>query len=83
MVGAEAWLSPCKNMVIRETTQVTVPNYEPARRTRQNVIALIVLAIVLLGGALLFHYLKQRTALIDCLSAGRRNCDQVMEPSDR
>jgi len=60
-----------------------VPYDEQARRTRQNVIALVVLAIVLLGGALLFHYLKQRAALIDCLSAGRRNCDQVIEPSDR
>lgn len=63
--------------------QVTVPNDEQARRTRQNVIALVVLAIVLLSGALLFHYLKQRAAQIDCLSAGRRNCDHVIEPSDR
>jgi hypothetical protein len=60
-----------------------MPNDEQARRTRQNIVAMIALAIVLLGGALLFHYLTQRAALIDCLSAGRRNCDQVIEASDR
>jgi hypothetical protein len=56
---------------------------EQARRTRQNIIALVVLTIVLVGGALLFHYLTQRAALIDCLSAGRHNCDQEVESSDR
>jgi hypothetical protein len=62
---------------------MAMPGDEQGRRTRQNIVALVVLAIVLLGGGLLFHYLKQRAALIDCLSAGRRNCEQAIEPSDR
>jgi hypothetical protein len=44
--------------------RITVSNDEQARCTRQNVIALVVLVIVLLSGALLFHYLAQRAALL-------------------
>ena len=53
---------------------------EQARRNRQNGIALVALALLLAGDALLLHYLMQRSALLDCLSSGRRNCEQL-EPS--
>ena len=58
----------------------TMAEDQHARRDRQNAIALVVLALLLAGGAVLLHYLMQRSALLDCLSSGRRNCEQL-EPS--
>jgi hypothetical protein len=49
---------------------------EQARRTRQNIIALAFLAILLLGGAWLFSDLKQSAFLLTCLASGRRVCGQ-------
>jgi hypothetical protein len=46
------------------------------RRTRQNIIALAFLAIILLGGAWLFRDLKQSAFVLNCLASGRRDCGQ-------
>jgi hypothetical protein len=51
-----------------------VDNSEQARRTRQNVIALAILALILLAGTWLLHDLKTSADLLDCLSSGRRDC---------
>jgi len=53
---------------------------EQSRRTRQNVIALVILALVLLGGAWLFHDLKKSADVLDCLSSGRRDCGAALAP---
>jgi len=47
-----------------------------ARRTRQNVLALAFLVILLLGGAWLFNDLKQSAFVLNCLASGRRDCGQ-------
>jgi hypothetical protein len=55
-------------------------NSEQAHRTRQNVIALVILALILLGGAWLFHDLKASSDVLDCLSSGRRDCGASTSP---
>ncbi len=55
-------------------------NSEQAHRTRQNVIALVILALILLGGAWLFHDLKASSDVLDCLSSGRRDCGASTTP---
>jgi hypothetical protein len=54
---------------------------DQSRRTRQNIIALAILAIVLLGGARLFHDLKKSADVLDCLSSGRRDCGASLAPA--
>lgn len=54
-------------------------NSEQAHRTRQNVIALVVLALILLGGSF-FHDLKASSDVLDCLSSGRRDCGSSTSP---
>jgi len=49
---------------------------DQARRTRQNIMALAFLAILLLGGAWLFNDLKQSAFVLNCLASGRRDCGQ-------
>ena len=49
---------------------------DQARRTRQNIFALAILAIILLGGAWLFSDLKQSAFVLNCLASGRRDCGQ-------
>jgi hypothetical protein len=49
---------------------------DQAQRTRQNIIALAILAIVLLGGAWLFSDLKHSAFVLNCLASGRRDCGQ-------
>jgi hypothetical protein len=55
-------------------------NSGQAHRTRQNVIALVILALILLGGAWLFHDLKASSDVLDCLSSGRRDCGSSTSP---
>lgn len=49
-------------------------NCEQALRTRQNVFALVILALILLAGAWMLRDLKRSAYLLDCLSSGRRDC---------
>ena len=49
-------------------------NGDPARRNRQNIAALLFLLVVVIGGTLLFLSLGRKVALLDCLTAGFRNC---------
>jgi hypothetical protein len=54
-------------------------NGDPDQRTRQNVAALIFLLVLVVGGALLFLALGRRVALLDCLTAGLRNCGNPID----
>ena len=47
-----------------------------ARRTRQNIMALAFLAMLLLGGVWLFSDLKQSAFVLNCLASGQRDCGQ-------
>jgi hypothetical protein len=46
---------------------------DQGRRTLQNIFALAILAIILLGGAWVFSDLKPSAFLLNCLSSGRRD----------
>ena len=47
---------------------------DPKQTERQNVAALIFLVVLVVLGALVFVVLERDSALVDCLSAGFRNC---------
>jgi hypothetical protein len=49
-------------------------NDDGAQRNRQNVAALIFLLIVVIGGTLLFLSIGRSAAILDCVTAGFRNC---------
>ena len=56
--------------------RMTLAEDGQASRERENIVALLVLMLLLAGGAWLFHYLMQRSALLDCLPSGWRDCQQ-------
>jgi hypothetical protein len=45
-----------------------------AQRTRQNIAALIFLLVFVIGGTLLFLSMGRSAAILDCITAGFRNC---------
>ena len=52
--------------------RMTLAEDGQASRERESIVALLVLMLLLAGGAWLFHYLMQRSALLDCLPSGWR-----------
>jgi hypothetical protein len=52
-------------------------------RNRQNVAALIFLIIIAVGGTLLFLAVGRSAAVLDCLTAGFRNCGQPLDADSR
>jgi hypothetical protein len=49
-------------------------NDDGAQRTRQNIAALVFLLVVVIGGTLLFLSISRSAAILDCVTAGFRNC---------
>ncbi len=47
---------------------------DQTRRTVQNVIALMVLAVIVLAGTLLFSRFIRDVAIMKCVTAGRQDC---------
>jgi hypothetical protein len=43
----------------------------------KTLLALVFVALLVLGGLLLVHYLKKQSQLQDCFMQGRTNCDPV------
>lgn len=54
--------------------------HDPDSR-RPAVLGLIVVAVLMIAGYLLFTALRQNAQLEDCLMAGRRNCAPIEVPS--
>jgi hypothetical protein len=52
-------------------------------RNRQNVAALIFLLVIAVGGTLLFLAVGRSAAVLDCLTAGFRNCGQPLDANPR
>jgi hypothetical protein len=47
------------------------------RRTRSNVAALVVSAVLIVVGVLLVHKLAEVSRIEDCLMSGRTNCSPI------
>ena len=54
--------------------------HDPDSR-RPAVLGLIVVAVLMIAGYLLFTALRENAQLEDCLMAGRRNCAPIEVPS--
>ena len=54
--------------------------HEPDSR-RPAVIGLIVVAVLVIAGYLLFTALRQNSQMEDCLMSGRHNCAPIEAPS--
>jgi len=52
------------------------------RRTRSNVVALVVAAVLVLAGWLLVRKLGETTRMEDCLMSGRTNCAPIATPHE-
>jgi hypothetical protein len=55
---------------------------ETRRRSRQNQAALILLLVLVVGGTLLFLSIGRNIALLDCVTAGFRNCGSPIGSGD-
>ena len=51
---------------------------EDANRRTAGLAAIVVVLLLLIGGLLLTQTLRKKSQLEDCLMAGRRNCDQLL-----
>ena len=51
---------------------------EEADRRTAGLAAIVVVLLLLIGGLLLTNTLRKKSQLEDCLKAGRRNCDQLI-----
>jgi hypothetical protein len=56
---------------------------DPTQRTRQNVAAIVVLLVIVIGGAVLFLTLSHRLAVLDCVAARWRDCGQTIDAGQR
>lgn len=52
-------------------------NQDPGRRTLANVLVLAGLLILVVGGYFLINALERSQRALDCLSAGRSNCNSA------
>ena len=52
---------------------------DQSRRSRQNIVALVFLLVVVIGGALLFLSLGKSAAVMDCMAAHFRNCGEPID----
>jgi hypothetical protein len=52
---------------------------EDADRRTAGLAAIVVVLVLLIGGLLLTRTLHKKSLLEDCLMAGRRNCDQLID----
>jgi hypothetical protein len=51
-----------------------MPENDQARRTRQNLIAIALLVIIVLAGTLLFSRFIRNAAIMKCVTSGRQDC---------
>ena len=51
---------------------------EEADRRTAGLAAIVVVLLLLIGGLMLAHTLQKKSRLEDCLMAGRRDCDQLI-----
>jgi hypothetical protein len=54
---------------------------EDADRRTAGLAAIVVVLLLLIGGLLLTHTLHKKSQLEDCLMAGRRDCDALVNGS--
>jgi hypothetical protein len=54
---------------------------EDADRRTAGLAAIVVLLLLLIGGLMLTHTLHKKSVLEDCLMAGRRDCDTLINGS--
>jgi hypothetical protein len=54
---------------------------EDADRRTAGLAAIVVVLLLLIGGLMLAKTLHKKSLLEDCLMAGRRNCDQMLDGS--
>jgi hypothetical protein len=54
---------------------------EDADRRTAGLAAIVVVLLLLIGGLLLTRTLHRKSLLEDCLMAGRRDCDQLLNDS--
>jgi hypothetical protein len=54
---------------------------EDADRRTAGLAAIVVVLLLLIGGLMLAKTLHRKSLLEDCLMAGRRNCDQLIDES--
>lgn len=54
---------------------------EEANRRTAGLAAIVVVLLLLIGGLLLTQTLRQKSQLEDCLMAGRRDCDALLNQS--
>lgn len=69
---------------------VTQPNEPPPDEVREpaqhenrdfaNIVALVFVVALALGGLWLFNELKRHNEILNCVASGRRNCDEVLHP---
>ena len=52
-------------------------------RDRQNVAALVLLLVLVVGGTLLFFSVARNVRVLDCVTAGFRNCGQPIDAGSR
>jgi hypothetical protein len=52
---------------------------EQARRTKQNILDLSLLVVIVLAGALLFRNFIRSAAMLRCVRSGRQDCVQGVE----
>jgi hypothetical protein len=55
---------------------------ETRRRNRQNQAALLLLVVLVVGGTLLFLSIGRNIAVLDCVTAGFRNCGNPIGGGD-
>jgi len=58
-----------------------VRDQEDANRRTAGLAAIVVVLLLLIGGLLLTQTLRKKSELEDCLMAGRRNCDVLLNQS--
>jgi len=65
-------------MIEPKSTPDPARDREEADRRTAGLAAIVVVLLLLIGGLLLAHTLHKKSQLEDCLMAGRRNCDQLI-----
>jgi hypothetical protein len=58
-------------------------DHDQSQRNRQNVAALVVIFVIVIGGALVLLSLEHSSAVFDCLAAHFRNCGEPIDPGQR
>ena len=69
---------PESTMTEPESAPDPVRDREEADRRTAGLAAIVVVLVLLIGGLLLTQTLRKKSQLEDCLMAGRRDCDHLI-----